>query len=97
MKRFVQMFRYDPVKDPTARIRLDYDPKFGNAVLADENTHLEQIDNPDARHVETLASIQFTTPMMRWLATKATALASIMERADAEAQARADELAKETA
>lgn len=96
MKRFVQMFRYDPIKDPTARIRLDYDPDCGNAVLADENTHLEHVNNPDARHIETLASMQLTTPMVRWLATQTAALAAEMEFHDAEVQAQADAL-KETA
>lgn len=92
MTRFVRLFRYDPVKDPTARLRLEYDQEWGNAVLADEDTHIEQVDNPDARHVETIASMQLTTRCVRWLATQAEALADEMERCDAETQALVDAL-----
>lgn len=89
-KRFVEMFRYDPVKDPSARLRLDYDPDHGNAILADENVHPEQVDNPDVNHVETLATMQLTAPMMRWLATHISKLADKMERDVAKANERLD-------
>lgn len=88
--RFVRLFRYDPVKDPTARLRLDYEPEYGNAVLSDENVFPEQAENADARCVETLASLQLTTACVRWLATETAALADVMERSDAEIQAWLD-------
>lgn len=90
MTRFVRMFRYDPVKDPRARLRIDYHPDFGNAVLSDENVNLKQVDNPDARHVEVLASLQLTAPMVRWIAEAAAELATIMEDNDRQVQAELD-------
>lgn len=88
--RFTRLFRYDPVKDPTARLRLDYDPDFGNAILSDEDVLPEQSDNPDARCLGELTSMQLTTSEVRWLATAASELAALMERGDAEAQAELD-------
>lgn len=92
MTRFVRLFSYDRVKDPTARLRLEYDPDWGNAVLADENTHPECVDDPDARHLDTLGSMQLTTHEVRWLATVAAELADLMERNDTEAQAEVDQI-----
>ncbi len=86
--RFVRIFRYDPVKDPTARTRLDYDPDFGNAILSDENVLPEQADNPDPHHVNVLATMQLTTACVRWLATQLTELADLMEKDLAEADER---------
>jgi hypothetical protein len=77
--RFVKIFRYDPEKDPRARIRIDYDPDFGNAILSDENVHVEQAENPDPNHTDVLASMQLTAPMVRWIATQMAELATIME------------------
>lgn len=92
MERFVRMFRYDPVRDPTVRLRLEYDPDHGLANLACERTHLEQVDNPDAHHVQTLDDFDLTTREVRWLANAATELAAIMEHQDAEAQAEVDRI-----
>jgi hypothetical protein len=77
--RFVKIFRYDPKKDPRARLRIDYDPDFGNAVLSDEDVLPEQAENLDPNHTNVLASMQLTAPMMRWIATQAAELAAIME------------------
>lgn len=90
MTRFVRLFRYDPIKDPGARIRLEYDPDWGNAILSDEDVHPEQVSNPDARHVTVLDSLDLTTTGMRWLATATAELAAIMERQDAADQAEVD-------
>lgn len=90
MKRFVRMFRYDPERDPTVRLRLEYNPDHGLANLACERTHLEQVNNPDARHVDVLDDFDLTTREMRWLADAAAELAAIMERNDAEIQAELD-------
>lgn len=90
MTRFVRLHRYDPDRDPTARLRLDYDPDWGVAVLSDEDTHLEQVENPDARHVSATATIDLTPRQMRWLATQTAELADIMEREEAESQAEVD-------
>jgi hypothetical protein len=77
--RFVKIFRYDPKKDPRARIRIDYDSDFGNTILSDEDVHPEQADNPDPNHTNVLASMQLTAPMVRWIATQMAELATIME------------------
>lgn len=65
--RFARIYRYDPIKDPRARIRLDYDPDFGNAILSDEDMLVEHVDNPDARCIDVLCSMQLTTECVRWL------------------------------
>lgn len=93
--RFVKTYRYDPVKDPSARLRLDYDPEFGNAIFSDENVHPEQADNPDANHVEAIASMQLTMYQVRWLAEHVPELIARMERADAEANAYVEARRKE--
>lgn len=90
MTRFVKMFQYDPEKDPRARLRIDYDPDFGNAILSDENVHPEQAENPDPNHTNVLASMQLTTPMVRWIATQAAELAAIMEANDKRIQDELD-------
>lgn len=95
MTRFVRLFSYDPIRDPGARLRLDYHPDFGNAVLADENTHPECVGDPDARHIETLESLQLTTAEVRWIATVTAELAEIMERNDVETQAEVDRIRAE--
>lgn len=92
MSRFVRLFQYDPVKDSTARLRVDYDPDFGNAVLADESTHPEQVDNPDANHVIPMESLQLTTAEVWWLATTMAELAVVMESNDRDAQAEVDRI-----
>lgn len=92
MKRFVRLFRYDPEKDPNARLRVDYDPDFGNAVLSDENTHPEQVDNPDANHLEVLESLQLTTKEVKWLAETMAELAAVMEDEDRAAQVEVDRI-----
>lgn len=91
MTRFVRLFSYDRVKDPGARLRFEYEPGFGNAILADENTHPECVDDPDANHIETLESLQLTSRQVRWIATVAAQLADPMERQDAEDQAWVDQ------
>lgn len=80
--RFVRLFRYDPAKDPCARLRLDYDPDFGNAILADENTLPEESNNPDTNRIETLASMQLTTACVRWLHEASGELLAQMEDAE---------------
>ena len=92
MERFVRMFRYDPERDPTVRLRLEYHPDHGLANLACERTHLEQVENPDANHVQTLNDFDLTTREMRWLAGASAELATIMEHQDAAAQAEVDRL-----
>lgn len=94
MTRFVKMFEYDTVKDPGARLRIDYDPDFGNAILSDENVHPEQAKNPDANHVNVLASIQMTPACARWIAETMSELAPIMEKQQEEDQAEVDRLRK---
>lgn len=87
MVRFNRMFRYDPVKDPTARLRLSYDEEWGTAILSDENVLPEQADNPDARNIQGIATVDLTTAQVRWLAEVASDLADLMEQRDATAQA----------
>lgn len=97
MSRFVRLFRYDPAKDPTARLRIECDSGWNNAVLSDEDVHAEQAENPDARHIVTRATIDMTTREVRWLATATSELADRMEQRDAEDQAELDaRRAKET-
>lgn len=80
MTRFVRMFRYDPIKEPTARLRLDYDSDDGMARLYDEDVLPEQHDNPDARCNSRLSRATLVTSEVRWLATQFAELAYIMER-----------------
>lgn len=76
--RFVLMFHPDP-KDPNGRLRLDWDSDFGNAILADENTLPEHVDDPDARHVVTLATMQLTRECVRWLHEATGELLAMMD------------------
>lgn len=89
--RFVRIFRYDPIKDPCARLRLDYEPNFGNAILADENTLPEEVENPDCNRIETLASMQLTTACVRWLHEATGELLARMQENDARLQRELDE------
>lgn len=90
--KYVSLFRYDPERDPTARLRLEYDSDWGNATLSDENTHIEQVENPDALHLDVLASMQLTTAQVKWLHEKTGELARQMADCDAKAQAKVDRI-----
>lgn len=82
--RSVRLYCYDPVRDPTARLRLEYDSDCGNAILSDEDTLPEQVRNADAHARNVLASLQLTTACVRWLHEATGALLNEMERADTE-------------
>jgi hypothetical protein len=66
MTRFIAIRPHGP-QDVGARLRLDYDPDFGNVIISDENVLPEQMRNPDANNVTTLASMQLTPPDVEWL------------------------------
>jgi hypothetical protein len=88
--RFVRLYAYDRVKDPGVRLRLEHDPVCGCATLACERVLPEQVDNPDARNVVNLGSIDLTTAEVKWLASVGVQLAEMMEAADVAAQASLD-------
>ena len=90
MTRFVRLFSYDPVGDPTSRLRLEYDPDDGLAYLCSETVLPEQRDNPDNRRCKKEARHGFITSEVLWLAKELTELGAIMSRADADAQAELD-------
>jgi len=79
-RRFVRICEIDSRSSPGARFRLEHDPAWGtNAVLSDETVLPEQLGNADARHVDTIASIELTAEHVRWLAR---ALAELVARLD---------------
>jgi hypothetical protein len=76
------MFRYDPIAEPSARLRLVYDRDDGMAVLYEEGVPPEHAHRPDVEHKTrvTRARACLETNEVRWLATQLAELATIMER-----------------
>lgn len=82
MSATTMLFPYDPQGNPTSRLRLEYDADRGLAVLSDEDTLPEQVDNPHARRVDVRDSVDLTTAMVRWLSKVMPDLADEMEAHD---------------
>jgi hypothetical protein len=53
--------------DPGGRLRLELNDGSGLLVLSDENVLPEQVGNPDARRRTSVATIDLTTDMLRWI------------------------------
>lgn len=86
--RFVRILRPDPSGEPGGRIRVEYDPDHGLAVIADEDVLPERIDDPDARNVSTLANLSLTTEIATWLSDVLRELVPVMQAEDDRTMAR---------
>lgn len=65
--RFVRIYHHQK-DDPGARLRIEYDPGDTQVFcISDENVLPEKIDDVDAHHVETLATVEIDRPAARWL------------------------------
>lgn len=79
--RFVRIWAGPVDRGMASRLRVDFDPDFGDAILADENVLPEKVLDPDARRVDTLASITLSLGQARFLAAALAEMVSEMETA----------------
>lgn len=84
--RFIRI-RVGEASPPGARqprLRLEYDPGWGDAMLSDENVLSEHGLDPDAHHIENIASIPLSHADVDWLLFALSDLAARMAADEAE-------------
>lgn len=81
MTRFVRILSCD--RKTGERLRLEQLSE-GTICLSCEFVHVEQIDNPDANHYETLELIDMSAEHLRWLHQVTGELLSTLELAEAD-------------